>query len=80
VTAVFQPAYAVSRPGNNMWRSGCHLLLTTGAPEGLGWAGATDPPDEPFTVTVGLTARSPSESAVQIELGALTTTAMCSGH
>ena len=72
--------HALGRPGNNMRYAGRHLLLTARAPEGLGRAGATDLADEPFAVTVGLTAFDPAKGAVQIELGALTASAMGSGH
>src|SRR5665647_899880 len=78
--AVLQATHTISRPGNDMRYAGCHLLLTARAPEGLVRAGPADSADEPLTVAVGLTARDPSDGTVQIELGALWSSAMSSGH
>ena len=77
---VLQATHPISRPGNDMRYAGRHLLLTARAPEGLVRAGPADPADEPLTIAVGLTARGPSDGTVQIELGALWTSAMSSGH
>src|SRR5665648_280428 len=77
---VHQATHPISRPGNDMRYAGRHFLLTARAPEGPVRAGPADPTDEPLTVAVGLPARDPSYGTVQIELGALWTSAMSSGH
>ncbi len=78
--AVVQPTHALGRPGNDMRYAGCHLLLAARAPVGLGRAGAADPADEPFAVTVGLPAFDPTDGSVQIKPGVLAASAMGSGH
>lgn len=80
MSAVRQAPDAISRPGDDVRYGGCDLLLTARASVGPCGAGAADPADEPFTVTMGLTARGPADGTVQIELGALTTSAMWTGH
>jgi len=78
--AVPQATHAVGWPGNDVRYAGCHLLLAARAPEGLGRSGAAHPADEPFAVAVGLPAFDPSDGSEQVELGALTASAMGAVH
>ena len=78
--AVVQPTHAVGRPGDDMRYAGGHLLLAARTPVGLGRVGAGDPADEPFAVTVGLTALDPTDGSGQVQLGTLLASAMGSGH
>lgn len=78
--AIPETTHAVGRPGNDMRYAGCHLLLAARAPEGPVRSGAGDPAHEPFAVGVGLAAFDPADGSIQIKLGALTASAMRSGH
>jgi hypothetical protein len=80
MSAVIQATQAISRPGDNVRYARWNHLLAAGAPEGLGRTRAADPADEPFTITVRLTAGCSADGALQIKLGALGTSAMLSGH
>ena len=80
VSAVIQATQSISRPGNDVRYSRWHHLLAARAPERLGRARAADTADEPFAITVRLTARGSTDSAFEIKLGALGTSAMWSGH
>ena len=78
--AVVQATHALGRPCDDVRYAGCHLLLASRAPEGPVRAGAADPTDEPLAIAVGLPAFDPTEGSVQVEPGALTTSAVGSGH
>ena len=78
--AVPETTHTVGRPGNDMRYAGCHLLLATRTPEGLGRSGAGDPADEPFAVPVGLAAFHPTHGSIQVELRVLTESAMGTRH
>ena len=80
VSAVPEATHAVGRPGNDMRYAGRHLLLAARTPEGPVRSGPRDPADEPFPVTVGLSAFDPTDGAVQVELGVLPASAMGAGH
>jgi hypothetical protein len=64
--AVAQTTHAVSRPGNDMRRTGCDLLLASRAPVGLGGVHAGDPADEPLAVAVGLAPFDPTDRSVEV--------------
>jgi hypothetical protein len=80
MAAVIQAAHALGRPGHDMRYAGCHFLLAARAPEGPRRPGTADPADEPLAVAVGLPTGDPADGSAEVELGALTASAMGSRH